>query len=212
MNAFGIAGVLGVAWFGAAMLFLQGAMGSGADWTRHYLSEFANGPDGWLFASAAVGHAAGNLLIGIGLYRALRGRAAAAGSVLFALAALGLAMTGIFAIDAPGAARSAAGVAHSAAASTSFAVELGALLLFSAAFMARPASRRAARVSYALTVLALAASAMLVAALALGWRQGLAERAAVAPFMAWEFWAGAWLSLRTEPRSTGPVEPFSLET
>ena len=212
MKAFGMAGMLGVAWFGAAMFVLQAAAGRGFDWTRHLMSELANMPGGWLFASATVGHAAGNLLVGVGLYRALRGRAAAAGSILFALAALGLAMTGIFAADAPGAAPSAAGTVHRVAASTSFAVELGALALFSAALMARPAWRGAARVSFALAALALAASALMVYALALDWREGLAERVAVGTFMAWELWAGAWLALRAEPRAARPVERFSVET
>ena len=212
MKAFGMAGMLGVAWFGAAMFVLQRAAGSGFDWTRHLMSELANVPGGWLFTAAAIGHAAGNALVSVALYRALRDRAAAAGGVLFALAAAGLAATGIFPIDAPGAARSAAGTVHLTAASASFAAELAALLFFSASFAAKTGWRGSARVSLMLSVFASAGSATLLSALALDWRQGLAERVAVATFMAWELWAGAWLVLRAEPPGARPVERFSLET
>lgn len=197
VRAFGIAGMLGVAWFAGALLLLQGVAGSGLDWTRHYVSQFANGPGGWLFAAGALGHAAGNSLLGLGLYRALRGGTMRTGAtVLFLFAAGGFAVTGVFAADAPGAAPSTADSVHRAAASASFVVELAALVLFSAALAARPPWRGAAHVSLALTALAAAASAMLLFALLLSWRQGLAERAALASFMAWEFWAGAQLAFR----------------
>ncbi len=90
----------------------------------------------------------------------------------------------------------AAGVVHRAAVSAAFVVGLIALALFSGNFAARPDWRLAARISISLTALAAAGSVALVLALLFGWRPGLVERIAVAPFLAWEFWAGAHLFRR----------------
>jgi hypothetical protein len=188
--------MLGVVWFAAAVLALQAGSG-GLDWTRHYVSQFANGPRGWLLPFGVLGHAAGNFALGMGLYRSLRSSALGAwAGAAFLLAAVGLALTGLFAVDPPGAAASVKGAIHRTAAWLSFAIELAALIVFSAAFSREAQWRGAARVSLALSALAGAASAMLLSAIVLGWRQGLAERAALASFMAWEFWAGAQLAFR----------------
>ena len=121
MRTLGIAGMLGVVWFAGALLLLQAAASGGLDWTRHYVSQFANGPRGWLFAAGSLGHAAGNLLLGLGLYRSLRGGAmSAAAAVLFLLAASGFIVSGIFAADAPGAAPSVADAVHRTARSSAF--------------------------------------------------------------------------------------------
>ena len=192
VRAFGIAGMLGVAWFAAALLLMHAAAGSGLDWTRHYVSQFANGPRGWLLALGTFGHAAGNFALGLGLHRSLRGGALRTwASGLFLLAAGGFALTGLVTVEPPGAAASFAGAVHRTSASASFVLELAALVLFSAAFARRAPGGGMARVSLALSALAAAASATLLVAILLEWRQGLAERAALAAFMAWEFWA-AW--------------------
>lgn len=196
MRASGAAAMLGVAWFAAALLALQYGS-SGLDWTRHYVSQFANGPRGWLLAVGVLGHAAGNFALGLGLYRSLgRGTLRDWASALFLMATAAFALAGLFAVEPPGAAPSASGAIHRAAASASFALELAALGLFSAAFAAQAPWRGMARVSLALLALAAAAAAMLVVAILIGWRQGLAERAALAPFMAWEFYAGWQLAFR----------------
>ena len=214
MRLFGIAAMLGVAAFAGALLLLQGAAPGTSDWTRQYVSHFAHGPLGWLFATGVLVHATGNVFLGVGLERSLRGGTLpTAASVLFLLAAGGLAVTGVVPVEPMGAAPSAAGAVHRAAASVSFLVELAALLLFSAAFAGAPAWRAAARISLALAAAAAAASALLLSALLVGWRPGLAERAALAPFMAWEFWAGARLAFGRprcirhsymNPRKEGP--------
>lgn len=175
MNVLGLAGILGVVAFAAAALGLHLA-NKELDWTRHYVSQFVNGPRGWLFPIGTLAHAAGNAVLGVGLYRSLRRdrlRGWAAG--LFVLAAGGFAVSGLFGVEVPGAAPSAEGAIHRAAASASFAVELAAL--------------------------AAAASAMLATAILLGWRPGLAERAALAAFMIWELFAGALL-MRETSRAT----------
>jgi hypothetical membrane protein len=186
--------MLGVMWFAATVLALQTGS-SGLDWTRHYVSQFANGPRGWLLPFGVLGHAVGNFALGIGLCRSLRGSALGAwAGGAFLLAVLGLVLTGLFAVDPPGAAASVQDAIHRTAASLSFAVEVAALLLFSAAFARDPAWRERARVSLVLAALAAAAAAALLAALVTGVRPGFAERAALASFMAWEFWAGAQLA------------------
>jgi hypothetical protein len=192
--------MLGVAWFAAALALAHGADGRGLDWTRHYVSQFANGPGGGLFALGIFGHAAGNFALGLGLHRGLRGGALpACASGLFLAAAAGIALTGLFPAEAAGASPSVSGGVHRATASAAFGLELCALVLFSVAFARRGAWRGAASASVALTALAAAGSAMLLSAIVLGWRQGLAERAALAAFMAWEFWAAGELALRRRP-------------
>lgn len=190
----GVAGVMGVCWFAASLLALQ--IGGGElDWTRHYVSDFATGSRGWLFRLGVLGHAIGNAALAVGLYRCLRDTASGSwASGLFLLATIGLALTGLIAADPPGTSASAAGAVHRAAASVSFAVELAALFLWSVAFAARPGWRGAAGLSFALSAVAAATTAMLVLAIGLDWRPGLAERAAVAAFMVWEFWAGLALA------------------
>lgn len=201
MMLHGLAGILGVVAFAAAALGLHLANAE-LDWTRHYVSQFVNGPRGWLFPLGTLAHAAGNAVLGVGLYRSLRRdrlRGWAAG--LFVLAAGGFAVSGLFAVELPGAAPSAEGAIHRAAASASFAVELAALALLSAAFEQDRGWRGVAGVSLALAALAAAASAMLATAILLGWRPGLAERAALAAFMIWELFAGALL-MRETSRAT----------
>lgn len=193
--------MLGAAWFATLVAVLMyGAAGTGLDWTRHYVSEFVHWPRGWLLPLAILGHAAGNFALALGLYHALRrGPLRALASGLFLFAAGGFAATALFAVEAPGAARSIAGAIHRASASASFGLEFAALVLYSAAFASEVQWRGAARTSLALTALAGGASAMLLSAIVLGWRPGLAERTALAAFMAWEFWAGAQLMRRTSP-------------
>jgi hypothetical membrane protein len=188
--------MLGAVWFAAVLLALQYGSG-GLDWTRHYVSQFANGPRGWLLAVGVLGHAAGNFALVAGLYRALgRGTLRDWASALLLMATAAFALAGLFTVESPGAAPSVSGAIHRAASSASFALELAALVLFSAAFAGQAPWRGMARVSLALSALSGAASAMLLVAILIGWRQGLAERAALVPFMAWEFYAGWQLALR----------------
>ena len=196
MNVFGLAGILGVVAFAAAALGLHLA-NKELDWTRHYVSQFVNGPLGWLFPLGTLAHAAGNAMLGAGLYRSLgTGRLRGWAAGFFFAAATGLAVSGLFAVEPPGATPSAEGAIHRVASSASFAVELAALALFSAAFGQDRGWRGAAGASLALTALAVGASAMLATSILLGWRPGLAERTALAAFMIWELFAGALVTRR----------------
>lgn len=201
MNVFGLAGILGVVAFAAAALGLHLA-NTELDWTRHYVSQFVNGPRGWLFPLGTLAHAAGNAMLGTGLYRSLRrGRLRGWAAALFVVAAGGFAVSGLFDVEPPGAAPSLEGVIHRTAASASFAAELASLALFSTAFAQHRGWRGFGGASLALAALAAAASAMLATSILLGWRPGLAERAALAAFMSWELFAGALL-MRETSRAT----------
>lgn len=202
--------MLGVAWFFGSVLLLQTAGGTSLDWTRNYVSEFAHGPVGWLFGLGLFGNAAGNALMGLGLYSVLpRGAVRTVATTLFLCAAGGLVLAAVFDTDPPGAAISASGLVHRTAVSAAFVVGLAALAVFSGAFAARPDWRPAARISISLTALAAAGCVALALALLFGWRPGLAERVALAPFLAWEFWAGAQLARRARAQGIPSMRPIS---
>lgn len=210
----GLAGIAGVFFYAFAVLWLQAATPAEPDWTRHYVSQFANGPHAWLLAAGTLSHAAGNAMLAFGLHRV-----SAAGWLrewavgLFLAATAGFALTGVASVEPPGAAASLAGTVHRAAAVASFALELTALILFSVAWRRHAPGCAASTTSVALTAVAGAASAVLVASVLLAWLPGLWERIALVAFMAWELWAACRLVLASsslhEARA-GFFSPFSI--
>jgi hypothetical membrane protein len=193
----GAAGIFGVLAFISAIITLQ-LFGPEIDWTRHYVSEFANGPLGWLFVTAAAVHGLGNLALTAGLRRSLGpGALHTAGVLLFGLAALGILAAAVFPTDSGGEARTFAGLVHRVAAIASFPVELISLLLISASFSGSTHWRRLAGRSFAWS--AIAAATLVWLFLAVFWNKmpGLAERVALATFLVWEF--GASWSLARSP-------------
>lgn len=195
----GLAGLLGALAFVASLLVLHGARADVADWTTHYVSDFANGRLGWLFVLGTALHGLGNLALSLGLRDSLdahrlRDRAV----LLFSLAAAGVVAAAFLLADAPGRAPTLVGFAHRSMVVVSFVLELLALFLFSAAFTASPRWRPHGRVSFALAALAGTALTGLAVAVLADWLPGLAERAALASFLAWEIWAAVVL-LRSTP-------------
>lgn len=201
----GVAGGAGVLLYAFALAGLQAMSPTEPDWTRHYVSQFANGPHGWLLAAGTLGHAAGNAALARGLHLA-----SAAGSLrgwavgLFAAAAAGFALTGIASAEPVGASASLAGTLHRSAATASFGLELAALALFTVAWSRQAPWPSAGTTSFALTAAAAAASALLAASLLLAWRPGLSERIALAAFMAWELWAACRLALAASSHLEAP--------
>lgn len=191
--ACGIAGVVGVAAFASALVLLQMSRPE-IDWKRHYVSEFANGPAGWLFIMGAAVHGLGNLALAAGLRRslgpAMQSRAAV---FLLALAAAGILTAAFFPTDAGGQARTVAGLVHRLVASACFPLELVALFLFSATFAANPLWRRFSRPTFVWGLVMVLTLALLVLAVLWNRMPGLAERVALAGFMVWEL--GAALGL-----------------
>lgn len=190
----GLAGLAGVILYAFAVVWLQAVAPVGPGWTRHYVSQFANGPYAWLLAAGTFGHAVGNAVLALGLYRISSAgwmREWAAG--LFMAAAVGFSLTGLASVEPQGAPANLAGAVHRAAAIASFALELAALALFSFVWRRTALWCSAAIPSFVLTAAAAAASAMLVASLSLAWLPGLWERIALAAFMVWESWAACRL-------------------
>lgn len=197
---FGLLGLSGIAVF-VSSIFLLHLTGSSIDWTRDYVSDLANEPFGWVFMGGAFVHGWGNLALTLGLRGALRpGRLRTWAVLLFGLAAVGLLLTALFPVDAPGQAPGVSGQIHRAAASAAFALELAALFVFSVAFGRQRAWRRKRAVSLVLSVAAAVALTVFVIAVQLDIAPGLAERVALAIFLVWEIWASvqliraAWIS------------------
>jgi hypothetical membrane protein len=191
---YGVAGICGVMAFVSAIIALQ-LFGPEIDWTRHYVSDFANGPLGSLFVAAAAVHGLGNLALSVGLRRSLGpGALHTAGVLLFGLAALGILAAAFFPTDSGGAARTLPGLVHRVATLASFPVELISLLLISASFTGSAHWRRLAGLSFAWSAIAAATLVWLFLAVLWNKMPGLAERVALAAFLVWEFGASCSLA------------------
>lgn len=193
VRRFGLLGLLGLGAFISSIIALH-LTGSAIDWTHQYVSNLANQPLGWIFMAGTFVHGLGNLALTLGLRGALRpGRLRTWAVVLFGLAALGILLAALFPIDAPGQLPSVSGRVHRAAASATFALELAALFVFSAAFGHQRRWRRRWAVSLALSVSAAVALTAFVIAIQLDVAPGLAERVALAIFLVWEIWISVQL-------------------
>ena len=189
----GLLALLGLVAFIASIIVLH-LTGSGIDWTHQYVSNLANQPLGWVFMAGAFVHGWGNLALTLGLRGALRpGRLRTWAVLLFGLAALGILLAALFPIEAPGQLPSVSGRVHRSAASATFALELAALFVFSAAFGRQCRWRRRRAVSLALSASAAVALTAFVIAIQLDVAPGLAERVALAIFLVWEIWISVQL-------------------
>lgn len=198
---FGLAGLLGASLFAASLIVLH-LVRTDIDWTRHYVSDYVNGRLGWIFVVGAIVHGAGNLGLTLGLHKSLEPDPRRAGAVLlFGLATAGFFVAALFPIDPAGSSPTPVGFVHRAVVSAIFPLELAALFLFSAAFARHPRWRRHQRTSLALSTLAAVTSAGFLLAVLLNRLPGLAERFALASFLAWELWASVQLA-----RSASGVE------
>lgn len=198
-------GLLGAVVFASSLAMLH-AVRADIDWMRHYVSDFVNGPLGWVFVVGTAAHGLGNLGLSIGLYQSLapgrwRGRAAA----LLGLAATGIVIAALFPIEPEGQARSAIGLVHRAAAGGSFLLESVALYLFSTAFATSSRWRRYARLSFTWSAIAAVALAGLLLAVLTNRLPGFAERLALAIFWLWEIAAAVkLLQIFSRPRVSTP--------
>ena len=187
VRAYGLAGLLGVLAFAASLIALHVlVLDEDIDWTRHYVSAFANGRLGWVFVFGATLHGSANLALSRGLRRSLApGPLSTVAVLLFSLAAVGFLVAALFPTDPAGRA-TAAGFVHRLATTASFPTELIALFLFSTAFAASRRWRGWVRVSFASSGVAAVAMAALALAVLRNQLPGLAERVALASFMVWE--------------------------
>jgi hypothetical protein len=63
MNVHGLAGLLGPVVFASSLIVLHSARPE-VDWLRHYVSDFANGRLGWVFAFGTAAHGIGKPCLG----------------------------------------------------------------------------------------------------------------------------------------------------
>lgn len=153
-----------------------------------YVSDYANGPYGALFTGALLIHGTANLGIAAGMNATIQGSPwARRGIVLFGIASVGLIIGGLFPTDPLGTARTFQGNLHSAAAASGFVTEFLALLCLARGFIAEPAWRSHVDITMRLAALAAVGLAWLPVAVILdrGF-PGLAERAVLGTFLAWE--------------------------
>lgn len=181
LGAAGAAGALAFLGVQVAMHLLRADLSP----IRDYVSDYANGPYGSLFAASALVHGAGNLALAVGLWLAFADtRAGRWGVGLFAVAALGMLVGGAFPTDPAGVSPTTVGMIHRIAASASFLLELVALLLLTAALRGYPAWRSHRSLTRSSSIAAAIALGWLVAAIAAGWPPGLPERVTLAVFLA----------------------------
>lgn len=194
----GMAGVLGAALFTVSLVVLHVAR-TEVDWKQDYVSTFVHGRLGWLFALGAVVHGIGNFALAQGLRRSLiRSRLRTGAVLFFSLAAAGIALAGLFPIDASGISSTFLGRLHRGVVHVAFLGELVAFFLFSAAFERNPHWQRKSSTSFVLSAVATIALAWFLAALLSHRMLGMAERGALTTFMVWEFWIAACL-IRSRP-------------
>lgn len=156
VRVFGLAGLLGASLFTASLILLH-LVRTDVDWTRHYVSDFVNGRLGWIFVVGTIAHGAGNLGLTLGLHKSLDPGPLRAWAVFFfGLVVAGIVVAALFPIEPAGLPSTPVGLVHRTAATASFALELVALFLFSAAFARHPRWRRRKAVSLVLSTIAAA--------------------------------------------------------
>ncbi len=189
VRRYGLLGLFGVSVFVTSLILLH-LTGTEIDLMRDYVSNLANGPYGWVFVGGALVRGCGNLALTLGLRGALHpGRLRTWAVLLFGLAAVGILLAALFPIDPPGQTLSTTGRVHGTVVGATFVLELAALFVFSVAFGRHRRWCRQRAVSLVLSVSAAVALTAFVLAIQVGVAPGLAERAALAVFLAWELWA-----------------------
>lgn len=188
-HLFGGVGLAAALFFLLSIGFLQ-IVRTDVDWTTHYVSDFVNGPIGWLFVVSALVHGVGNLSLGIGLGRSLgKGTLRSWACGLLVASATGILVAAVFPTDPANSPTTWVGTVHSSAVTLSFILELAALFLFAMAFARSRRWKPHARLSLALAVLAAGSLSVFFLLLVLEQLPGLGERIALIAFTAWELWA-----------------------
>jgi Protein of unknown function (DUF998) len=187
-NVYGLAGLLGAGAFALSLTTLQLA-GTGIDWRHDYISHFTHTKLNWLFLLGTVVHGFGNLALSLGLRRSVGpGRLQTWAVLLFGMAAACFVLIVLIPIDSAGASLTWVGLTHRTVVYVAFSGQLVALFLFSVAFARDPRWRWRSRTSFALSAIAAVALAGFLVAALLNRMPGLAERLALASFLAWDFW------------------------
>lgn len=194
----GTVGLVGALFFLASIVLLQ-VVRTDVNWTTHYVSDFVNGPVGWLFVVSALLHGLGNLGLGIGLGQSLgAGKLGPWASGLFVASAIGILVAAVFPTDPADSALTWIGLVHSTAVTASFILELAALFMFAMAFAHVRRWKAHAHADLVLSIAAAAGLSFFFLLLVVEQLPGLGERVALIAFTAWEIWASFRL-IRLEP-------------
>lgn len=201
----GIVGVAGAGLFLVALIalhILRPDLGIASD----YVSDYANGPYGGLFAAALYAHGLGNLALATGLALEMApSRRGVTGSILLAVAAVGIVVAATFPTDPAGAVQTMVGRIHGAAATGAFPVEVVALILLGGAFRVRARWSSWRRATWQLAGIAGLALVWLEAAILLGGAPGIPERAALVTLAVWELAASIHLVRQRQVQRPVPV-------
>ncbi len=188
VRIYGLLGLLGVVVLITSLVIVHSKI-TNFDWMNEYVSNLVNEPLGWIFIIGTLVHGCGNLALTMGLRGALRpGRLRTWATLIFGLAAFGILLAALFPIDAPDSALSLTGGIHRAVASATFTLELAAFFIFTLEFRRDRRWHRHQAVSLVLSISAAIAMMMFVIAIQVEVAPGLAERIALAIFLAWELW------------------------
>lgn len=185
---FGVLGLVGALFFITSIGSLQ-AVRKDVDWTTHYVSDFVNGPIGWLFVVATLVHGLGNLSLGLGLARSLRASTSSLASRFVVASAIGILVAAVFPTDPANGTQTWSGFVHGGAVTASFALELVAVLILATNISQIGGWKGYARMSLALSLFVVGGLGAFVILRFAGQLPGLGERVALAAFTAWEVWA-----------------------
>ncbi len=185
----GIAGIVGASSLLAAltaMHFLRPEF----NYVAEYVSNYANGPYGFLFALSLLVHGIGNAAMAVGLGYILSDRWGKTGAVLFGLAAVGIILGGLFSTDPGGSTRTVFGTIHAAAALVAFPIEILALLFLRRSFSLTSRWKSFTSTTDVVAAISAAGFLMVLALLNFWTLPGLVERAVSTPLLVWEFFVG----------------------
>lgn len=171
------------------------------DLVRNYVSEYANGPYGWIFQLLILVHGSSNLALTGGLFLVANSRIGKAAATLFGLATIGVLAGGVFSTDPLESARTTVGTIHAVAAFAAFPTETIALLVFALAFRLQPSWDSFVRPTIVAAILSIVFLLWLLLATTRGLEPGLAERASFMTLMTWEILAGLRLASRTREQA-----------
>lgn len=161
----------------------------------NYVSDYANGPFGGFFETASFVHGIGNIAIAAGLWFVVaESQLGRWGVILFWVAAMGVIIAALFSTDPLRAPPTFAGTVHLTAVFASFFMEAVALFLLALAFKSFVLWRSFITTTTILGVFGSISLLLLLVFRGVGVSPGLAERAALLAFMAWEIVAAVRLA------------------
>lgn len=153
-----------------------------------FVSNYANGPYGLFFSLSLLVHGVANVGIAVGLSIAINdSKLARCGIALFIVSSIAMSLAAIFPIDPVASERTVRGIIHLFATGSGLIAELAALICIGKAHFMEFSWNRYARLTVIFAFFAASSIVWLMVAILIGGGfPGLAERAALGSFFAWE--------------------------